>query len=491
MSAAFHNISVSVIAIAVAMSFALIACGDDSALAKAETQSSASADSSKANESECIINDIWNPGECPLSECTQKNEGQVETVWVGNIKYGGEEYFKCQNGSWVRGDERLTCDTTGAQVGDICRKSVNAGSFYYTMHGFEDYIRLYVYAGDGVWESYDPKAKITEECNKKNSGLLVWRVLDEPLGKKDTMLYECMYAFDDISSWYMSITGLNLEDITPGCVSEKPAEGDTCSFRDSGVEYDYRYKDGRWVRWDIVKENCATENVANGDTCSFEWFGEMKYYMYVNGYWEGAAYDPKLGYCVRGVERYVESDGVYFSCENGEWEQVNLVPRQFTDPRKDSLTDEEFDTLDLPQEANVGDRVGGLLEDCWRDSKFFLTQVDGEWFFNGETIKKTYDYCMPRHYYIYREGGFWTLETPEESAAYVKPPYTCPQESPGTKFVRYGEGDRPDEIYQCLCDVAVALAHPEQKESYCYRYVLVDVVFDSGRSVEKEDAVED
>ncbi|MBR4917367.1 MAG: hypothetical protein IKZ45_09910 [Fibrobacter sp.] len=237
--------------VAAFMSFALVACGDDSALAKAETQSSASADSSKANESECIINDIWNPGECPLSECTQKNEGQVETVWVGNIKYGVEQYYKCQNGSWVEGDIRLTCDTTGAQVGDICRKSAKIGYFY--KHSPHDPISFYVYAGDGVWERYNPEAEITEECNLNNSGLLIWRVLDEPLGKKDTVLYECHGSYiindgdvDDRSSWYMRITGQNLEDVTPGCVSEKPAEGDTCLFRDEDTQYNYRYKDGKW-----------------------------------------------------------------------------------------------------------------------------------------------------------------------------------------------------------------------------------------------------
>ena len=138
-----------------------------------------------------------------------------------------------------------------------------------------------------------------------------------------------------------------------------PAHG---VFRDNkATQYNYRYKDGKWVGWDIAEENCATENVATGDTCSFEWLGEMKYYMYVDDYWKVAVYDSKLGYCAKGVERYVDSDGEYFSCENGQWEQVDLAPGQFTDPQKDSLTDEEFDTLDLPKDAEVVDHIGGLL----------------------------------------------------------------------------------------------------------------------------------
>ena len=326
MSAAFHNISVSVIAIAVAMSFALVACGDDSSSAsnddtpvssseEDEILSSASADSSNLlygllcadtlntdgryfttadgyykcanNKWSYVENEVISLGaviideytkerpEWKLKKCTDANEGVVQAAWNGNIKYGGEIYFKCQNGSWVEGDIRLTCDTTGAQVGDICRKSANTG--YFDKPSEQDLVRFYVYAGDGVWESYDPKAEITEECNLNNSGLLIWRVLDELLGKKDTVLYECRGLYvnnngdvDDRSSWYMRITGLNLEDVTPGCVSEKPAEGDTCLFRDEDTQYNYRYKDGKWVGWDIAEENCATENVATGDTCSFE-----------------------------------------------------------------------------------------------------------------------------------------------------------------------------------------------------------------------------
>lgn len=100
------------VALTAVMSLSLVACGDDSSSAKDEMPSS----SSTQELSEETCDEDGSVEEC-LAECSAKNEGQVKVLWVGNPKYGGYEYYRCEGGSWVKGNITLTCDTVGAPIG--------------------------------------------------------------------------------------------------------------------------------------------------------------------------------------------------------------------------------------------------------------------------------------------------------------------------------------------------------------------------------------
>ena len=51
-----------------------------------------------------------------------EKEGMVKRIWEGNPKYGSAWTYRCENGEWMPRNLRVTCDTAGVQVGDICRK---------------------------------------------------------------------------------------------------------------------------------------------------------------------------------------------------------------------------------------------------------------------------------------------------------------------------------------------------------------------------------
>ena len=86
-----------------------------------------------------------------------------------------------------------------------------------------------------------------------------------------------------------------------------------------------------------------------------------------------------------------------------------MVPQQFTDPRKEGLSDEEYDVLDLPKNASVGDRAEGLLENCHNGVTLMLH--NGMY---GYGTAKTSAYCVAENHYRYRSNGTWTLETDED-----------------------------------------------------------------------------
>lgn len=84
---------------------------------------------------------------------------------------------------------------------------------------------------------------------------------------------------------------------------------------------------------------------------------------------------------------------------NPKWVETELLPRQYTDSRKERLTDEEYDVLDLPKDASVGDRVGGLLEVC-----FYRQKLD------DVGLDSVLDFCISQNYYRYGEDGSWKLD---------------------------------------------------------------------------------
>ena len=288
-------------------------------------------------------------------DCNAENGGRVLPLWRGNAKYGGMSYYKCQKDSWVEGDIRLTCDTTGVAVGDLCHKTGTMGIFRASMPNSGPSEYVFVYAGDGVWKEVQGYFEMTKKCTAENQGEKEKFVV----GKES----------DVITSYY------------------------ACS-------------NGKWTEISEKDYHCATEKAVVGDTCSFESENGMLHYLFMHSdhqnlnFWVESKVDSELGFCPIYYFSYSHEDWIYrkkgdkyYLCKSGEWLQKDLVPRQYTDSRKEGLTDEEFDMLDLPKDAKVGDRVGGLLESCWYDDES--------------------SYCKPQNYYRYRGNGSWTVETEE------------------------------------------------------------------------------
>ena len=187
---------------------------------------------------------------------------------------------------------------------------------------------------------------------------------------------------------------------------------------------------------------CTTEKTDVGDTCTVTVGDSTRHYMFMNvgHYWEDSylenswlesTVDPVLGYCplarTETEWRYAQKDEKYYYCDEGKWLEASLVPHQYTDPRKEGLTDEEYDVLDLPKEASVGDRAGGLLEKCFYNSEMPLGGPE-EWRY------ETYDYCLSKNYYRYRKNGSWTLETEAEQETNAS---RTPECTPGSEGVEY------------------------------------------------------
>jgi len=340
-------------------------------------------------------------------ECTAENEGVVDTMWVGNIKYGHLGYFRCEKEAWIVKAVSVTCDTSGAKVGDVCTRIQKVGFF----GGYESRI-VYIYKGNDEWDVFYGLEKMTKECNAANEGL------------KEKLTYHSVDT-NDITVFF------------------------ACSH-------------GEWKKTTEAYYECMTEKTALGDTCSIESNGEVQYYRYLfdDGYnsgWAECTFDLEHGYCTKDYSSNysrsekrtpflydISTEGNYY-CEYGEWKPAKFVPRQYTDSRKSGLTDEEYDILELPKNAKVGDREGGLLEDCYNDMKESLGGPS-EW------IDEMYDYCMPKNYYRYRDNGTWTLETDQERE--TDPSFhsgqECTAEREGVETVFPPEPHFPGRIYRCI-----------------------------------------
>lgn len=355
-------------------------------------------------------------GMLSFKKCTTENEGLVDSVWSGNAKYGYIMYYRCEAGSWVEREQWVTCDTAGVPVGALCRRTANVGFF-----NRAPLTHVYVYEGEGTWmhllgfravgdtNVYEGLSKMTKECSSKNK----W--------DKEKITYG---ADPDVITLY------------------------------------YMCADSGWTVVDVAGYYCTTEKTAVGDTCSFESGDSTLHYMYVDvdGFYRGDYYDmesvwvessvdPEFGYCPQTFTdptelTYIQKNGKFYYCDFGKWVTAGFVPRQETDPRKEGLTDEEYDVLDLPKEATVGDRVGGLLENCFDNVRVNLGGPD-EWY------SETYDYCLSKNYYRYRENGTWTLETEEEQKAiqYSGPP-ECTPESEGMEYSYLPLSRDPGRIYK-------------------------------------------
>lgn len=327
-----------------------------------------------------------------FKKCNAENEGLVDSIVHEpvNPKYDRKYtyYYKCEQGSWNDAYASDACDTTGVSVGDVCKK----GS-------------CYKYLGDGAWDGIECLDLLEKECNAENKGA------------KEKIVYT------------------NGEDYY------------VC-FNTSKVDDEKNYS---WSN-DKIEYECFTDTTDFGDVCSVNVSGETKYFQYQYndylgiGQWNEGGYDSKLDFCHDDYDEVEfgddvpgslisEANGKYFYCDHGEWFSAHIIPQQYSDSRKEGLTDEEYDVLELPKEANVGDRVGGLLEKC----------------FNSESSTETTDayFCLHQNYYRYREDGTWTLETWDDMLD--DPSFDTPDCTPETEGMEWSippTSDEPGKIYK-------------------------------------------
>lgn len=422
------------------LAFSLTACDNDSVSNHAVVVPSGDSDEEDTASADDYLSELHIYGDIP---CNAENEGLVSGGYIGfNPKFASHGYYKCQNGTWVGVSSSVTCDTAGVPVGGLCRTIEKSESF-------GSYTSVYVYEGDGAWRHIaDIKSglilgvyssEMTKECFEKNKWekeKLVYGVDPDVL----TLYFTCID-----NEWTPSIN-----DVDYYCTTEQAAIGDTCSFTvgDSTRHYMFMNEERYW-----------------GDTV-------------LGSKWVESIADPELGYCpqTRAERRYAQKDGKNYYCEEGGWLETSLVPRQNTDSRKEGLTDEEYDVLDLPKEAKVGDRAGGLLESCSYDEEMALGGTD-EWRY------ETYDYCMPKKYYRYRDNGTWTLET--EADLIMNNAIPCTAGTEGVEYTLLPRPREPGRIFKrtrVQCDPITDPNSIIKEQCYCADD-LVEYIF--GRSEKK------
>ena len=396
-----------------------------------------------------------------FKKCNAENEGLIDSViHVAESKFDYEytSYYKCEQGSWNTASKSVACDTAGVLPGDDCR--------------IHDY--CYRYLGDGDWDLIICLDNLLPECD--TAGISVGAICT----KKDCSIINRMgygvetclghrtYIYMGDGIWktlaYTENNGdrSNYADSssaqwTKECTAENEGETEkhVYGIAPNVIELYYKCVDGKWTDLSETDYYCTTEKTEIGDTCSVKLGDSTRYYMFMNvdyyrghfdleNIWVESTVDPVLGYCPQVVTklRYVRTDEKYYYCDEGKWLEAGFVPHQYTDPRKEGLTDEEYDVLDLPKEASVGDRAGGLLENCFDNKKLKLGASD-EWRY------ETYDYCLSQNYYRYRKDGSWTLETEEDliNDKHDGAP-DCTPESEGAEYSYLPRSQFPGENYK-------------------------------------------
>lgn len=399
--------------------FSLAACDDSTSVGNDELadssssviapESSSAGDEDMSKSSSSAVREL-SPDEWDTA-CDE--DGALGMTQDGNFKYGyGYRYYRCEEGIWTKRSAWILCDTVGVFKGEVCRLQTHFAGFQYG----KDFWTCYKYAGEGAWEETDCPTSPDKECNAENEGA------------KEML----------------------------------PLISDTLFFRCSG---------GDWRELNLEEYYCSTGNEALGDICSFERFGKKYYFRYDHIYinidrWVEGTFDPELGFCsVRNSgyksRPYAKKGEEYYYCVRAAWRPASLVPQQYTDPRKEGLTDEEYDVLDLPKEAAVGERAVGLLEYCS---------------FGAELQNLGYescDYCFPIHFYRYRGDGVWTEETHDDRAEDVhKMNSLCEQEgvwccaaTEGMELVDWSI-DGPSGLHRCVSgeDQFVGYYHTRYKK---------------------------
>ena len=417
--------------------------------------------------------------------CGSGNEGRIDSLKGGNIKYGYETYYyKCKRGVWYEVDASVNCNTDGVKVGDICKVKVGTSSWMNSGDGVWMY---YVYEGNGAWKEADAR----DRCNAREK--TVGTICEIPVysASRAYLIYTADGVWEDFLTLMMSTEGMKWK-YGPGfqmpkeCTAENEGAKEKFVF---GAEPDAvtlysKCSNGEWNHINDLEYYCTTGDVSDGDTCSFKpdknaierssWFisesvePNVYTYYYYSGNWLQSNVDPEFGYCPsKDYEPflYKKRGDEYYTCMYGEWKPAHLVPRQYTDPRKEGLTDEEYDVLDLPSEASVGDRVGGLLENCFNDEP-------------SASYYGTY-FCLSQNYYLYGEDSTWTLETEEYEKYPPKP--ECTPESEGAEWRSKSDSYEPGSIFKRK---KVTL-HEENRGGYISTYYECEderVGYDFGRT---------
>lgn len=432
--------AIAAMTLAAVMSTSLIACSDSTSASNDEQPTSSANPESSASVPESSDALVSSSSTNENFEGACESEGEVKTGWSGNNpKYGSDIFYRCEQGTWIERGAWVKCDTAGVAVGSICREETRTTSGMTVI-----YTQVYTYEGDGEWtllletsnaghrHNYGGLAKMTKKCTSENEGA------------KEKLVY-----------------GIEPDVIT----------------------LYYQCANGEWTEISEADYHCTTEKTVAGDTCSFESGDSTLHYMFMYvGYYQNESYhkniwvestvDPEFGYCPQAYTEptYIQKDGKFYYCNGGKWQTAGFVPRQETDSRKEGLTDEEYDILDLPKEAKVGDRVGGLLENCFDNVELDLGGPD-EWHF------ETYDYCLSKNYYRYRENGVWTLETEDDLEN--ESSLDC---VPGTENAEYSylpKSREPGRVYKRSDIQRNTITEPNgtAKEEYYCEDVLVEYIF--------------
>ena len=127
----FNKISFSAIAaMAVISMISLTACGDENSdITGASGESALSSSSAPLIESESSSGESGDSVQVYIEgvaysfpACNAEREGTVEKLFVGNPKYGSDQYFKCEQGSWnMKSAIDIECNQANAKIGDIWR----------------------------------------------------------------------------------------------------------------------------------------------------------------------------------------------------------------------------------------------------------------------------------------------------------------------------------------------------------------------------------
>ena len=331
------------------------------------------------------------------------------------------------------------CDDEGVTVGSICVKEISNPTCSVRIScGAGTILKEFVYMGDGILEDFESIAN-KSACTAENEGAKQKLTYgDESYKKTQYYMCESYWPTHDVPSyrWF------EIDEVAYNCAAKpsiytsfvlslSPA-GDICSFESSEGKQNYLSvyfpgeKENIWYKFEPNSElgPCPTEYAFDG---LFSKRGENIY-----------------------------------KCFLGEWSLAEgLVPQQYLDPRKDGLTDEEYDLLDLPQNATVGDRAAGLLEDCSYKKEFSRfgcnSEVSDKPLAYTQTCweREHYDVCEPRNYYRYRENGSWTLETDEDrlnDSRFQQP--ECTEENKDSVFEMPPQPGEPGKVYKCILNSA-------------------------------------
>ena len=219
-----------------------------------------------------------------------------------------------------------------------------------------------------------------------------------------------------------------------------------------------------------VKCSVTKPYPVDGDECSYKTDdGDLRSVVYAGNRWREFNADSTINLCSESYNShklYKKSGADYYYCVWGKWLPAVMVPQQYMDSRKEGLSDEEYDVLDLPQNASMGDRAEGTLERCVNGVTLVYDTLLN-W------VTKTSAYCVAENHYRYRSNGTWTLETDEDLQNDSRfQEIECTEGNLGTVYERDGL------TYKCV-NVQKAVSWSKYTTAYDWRpgAVVIDASF--------------